>query len=170
MAGWTSSDINAAGLLGILNGNAASSGGPGPFYNASSTNSFSGDTIGVTLWSNTPTTATALTDTFAHNVYLAAGGQWVTGSEITGTGYTAGGMTLATKTETISGAVITFNAASLVWTITGTITTYGALLNDNTTTAKNVYCWNYFGGVQTVTAGTFTVNWNASGIFAVTCS
>jgi len=41
---------------------------------------------------------------------------------------------------------------------------------DNTIASKWVYCWNWFGGVQTVTAGTFTINWNASGIFAVTCT
>ena len=37
--------------------------------------------------------------------------------------------------------------------------------------AKYAYCWNYFGGAATIpSAGTFTINWNASGIFAITCT
>ncbi len=29
-------------------------------------------------------------------------------------------------------------------------------------------CYNYFGGAQSVTAGTFTIVWNANGIFRIT--
>jgi hypothetical protein len=29
-------------------------------------------------------------------------------------------------------------------------------------------CYNYFGGVNSVTDGTFTIVWNASGIFTIT--
>src|ERR1700761_311414 len=135
MSGWTSSDINAAGLLCIVNGNAATSGGPGPFYGASSTNSFSGDTVDVTLWSNTPTTATALTDTLAHNTYNGTGGQWLTSSELaTSGGYTQGGAALTTKTETLSSATATFTGANISWT-SATFTAYGAMLYDNTITA-----------------------------------
>ena len=172
---WSSSgtsDINAQGLLAMINGNAATSGSIGPFYGASSTNSWHTDTIMAALYGGSPTSVTALEDTLAHNAYGASGGQWITGSESSGTGYTAGGNTVGTKTETLTAAqpsVITFTGASpATWTITGTITSYGALVYDNTiSAAKYAYCWNYFGGVQTVTAGTFTVNWNASGIFAI---
>ena len=48
---------------------------------------------------------------------------------------------------------------------------YGCLVyNDTVTTpvADQGLCFNYFGGANSVTSGTFTVVWNASGIFAFT--
>lgn len=164
-------------MLSIVNGNANTSGAQVPFYTASATTSFHGDTVNVALYNGSPTSATASSDTLAHNVYLAAGGQWVTANEVTATGYTAGGVSIAgagAKTETFSGNVVTFTSTGTpTWTITsGGITSYGGLVYDNTiAAAKYVYCWNYFGGAATIpAAGTFTINWNASGIFAITCT
>jgi hypothetical protein len=46
--------------------------------------------------------------------------------------------------------------------------TFGCLVYDNTitagTVAKQGVSFHYFGGSQSVTAGTFTIIWNASGI------
>lgn len=170
MAGWTASNISTAGLHCIMNGNAATSAGDGPFYAASSTQSFSGDTVNAALYNNSVTTATASTDTLAHNAYLATGGQWVTANEITGTGYTAGGVAVTPKAETFSSNVATFTSSGTPQWTTASFTAFGALVYDNTITNKYAYCWNYFGGSQTVTSGTFTINWNASGIFAITCT
>jgi hypothetical protein len=174
---WSSSgtsDISTAGLLSIINGNATTSGSQATFYAASSTNYFNGDTVNVALYNGSPTSATALSDTLAHNVYKAAGGQWVSANEVTATGYTAGGVAVTPKTETFSSNVITFTSSGTPsWTITsGGITSYGCLVYDDTiSAAAYVYCWNYFGGAATIpAAGTFTINWNASGIFAITCS
>ena len=172
---WTASNINTAGLLAIINGNAVTSqagGTTGPFYGASTTNSYSGDTVNVTLWGTTPTTATASTDTFVHNTYLAAGGQWVTANELASSGgYTAGGIAVTSKTETFTTNVATFTSSATPQWTSATFTTYGAMIYDNTISAgKYVYCWNYFGGAQSVVSGTFTINWNTSGIFAITCS
>jgi hypothetical protein len=166
---WTNSDINAAGLNCILNGNAATSETFGPFYG--STQSFSGDTVNVALYGTTPTTATALTDTLAHNAYNGSGGQWVTANEVSGTGYTATGVAVTSKTETSAGTAIAkfTSTATPTWT-TATFTAFGCLVYDTTITNKYAYCWNYFGGSQSVTAGTFSITWNASGIFAITCS
>lgn len=134
-----------------------------------STGGFVANTVNVALYGTTPdTTVLARDDTAAHNVYLAVGGQWVTGNESTGTGYTAGGNTIgATKSiAEAAGVVLAKTTASPgvpVWTITGTLTaTFGCLVYDNTASPKIAYCWNYFGGSQTVTAGTFTVNWSSS--------
>lgn len=167
---WTSSDISAAGLNCILNGNAATSEGFGPFYG--STQSFSANTVNVALYGTTPTTATALTDTLAHNAYNGSGGQWVLANELASSGgYTQGGIAVTSKTETSAGTAIAkyTSTATPQWT-SASFTTYGCLVYDNTVTNKYAYCWNYFGGAQTVTAGTFTINWNTSGIFAITCS
>jgi hypothetical protein len=98
-------------------------------------------------------------------------GQWVTGGESTGTGYSAGGQALSTP-----GAVtfaldtgstsICYHASSLVWT-TSSFTAFGCLVYDNVisggTVAKQGMCYNYFGGSQTVTTGTFTINWATVG-------
>lgn len=161
-------------MLSIVNGNANTSGAQVPFYTASGTTSFHGDTVNVALYNGSPTSATASSDTLAHNVYLAAGGQWVTANEVTATGYSAGGVAVTPKAETFSGNVVTFTSSGTPsWTITsGGITSYGGLVYDNTiAAAKYVYCWNYFGGAATIpAAGTFTINWNASGIFAITCT
>lgn len=49
---------------------------------------------------------------------------------------------------------------------------YGAFVYDDTisggTVADQGVCFNYFGGAQSVTAGTFTVVWHANGIVRFT--
>lgn len=175
MAGWTASNISTAAMLAILNGNVVPSQGAatGPFYTVSSTNSFSGDVVNVALYGVTPTTLTASTDTLAHNAYGNAGGQWLTSSEITGTGYTAAGKIIdgaGAKTETFTSNVVTFTSTGTPNWTGASFSAYGGLVYDNTVANKYAFCWNYFGGIQTVTSGTFTINWNASGIFAVTCT
>jgi hypothetical protein len=168
---WTASNISTAAMLSILNGNANTSGAQVPFYTASGTTSFHGDTVNTALYNNSVVTATASTDTLAHNVYLAAGGQWVAANELaTAGGYTVGGVAVTPKTETFAGNVVTFTSSGTPQWTSASFSAYGCLVYDNTIATKYVYCWNYFGGIQTVTSGTFTINWNASGIFAVTCT
>jgi hypothetical protein len=48
---------------------------------------------------------------------------------------------------------------------------FGCLVYDDTLTtpvADQGICYNYFGGTQSVTAGTFTVVWAANGIWRLT--
>lgn len=48
---------------------------------------------------------------------------------------------------------------------------YGCLVYDDTLTtpvADQGICYNYFGGAQSVTGGTFTIVWHANGIFRFT--
>ena len=100
-------------------------------------------------------------------------GQWLSSSEITGTGYTAGGTALASKAFAIDtgSSSVCFTAANVSWT-TATITATGGLCYDDTitagTVAKQGMCFNYFGGSQSVTGGTFTVNWATPSGAAVT--
>ena len=64
--------------------------------------------------------------------------------------------------------VVTFTSSgSPQWT-TASFTAYGGLIYDTTTTNQAI-SWNYFGGAQTVTSGTFSITWNASGILTLTC-
>lgn len=166
--GWSASNLSGAGILAILNGNGATSGSVGPFYGASSTQNFHSDTVNAALYGTTPTPNKD--DTLAHNAYNGAGGQWVTANESTGTNYTPGGSALASKTETEATGTVTFDAADLSWATVTLSGVFGCLVYDNTVTNKYAFCWNYFGGSQAVTAGTFTVQWNASGIFTITIS
>lgn len=43
----------------------------------------------------------------------------------------------------------------------------GCLVYDTTLTNQGI-CFNYFGGAQSVTAGTFTIVWSANGLFRIT--
>lgn len=98
-------------------------------------------------------------------------GVWVTANEVTGSSeWVAGGRALASKTFTSPSAdVVMFDAADLTGTATITITAaFGLLVYDDTITAGTVadqgISYNYFGGSQTVTGGTFSVNFHANGI------
>lgn len=132
--------------------------------------SLSADTIDVALFGNSVTPdKTAVVTSTGYNT-----GTWTTGNEITGTGYSAGGTALGTKTFTIDtgSSSICFTAANPSWT-GATITAYGCLVYDTTitggTVAKQGLCFNSFGGsAQTVAAGTFTIQWATPASAAVT--
>jgi hypothetical protein len=110
----------------------------------------------------------AQSSTAALTQYNGAGSTWVTANEVTGTGYTAGGVAVAPVTWTQGTNVVTFTSSgSPQWTASS-FTAYGCLVYDTTTTNQAI-SWNYFGGAQTVTSGTFSITWNASGILTLTC-
>lgn len=132
------------------------------------------DTIKVALFGNsvTPsqTAASAATQ-------YGAGGTWTTGNEVintgtpTGTPWTANGLALANKSSSFSSVTYTFDADDKSGGTTDTITAaYGCLIYDDSATTPVVdqgICYLAFGGSNSVTAGTFTVSFNASGIFTV---
>jgi len=89
----------------------------------------------------------------------------ISANEISGTGYTAGGATLASQSVTV-GSTTYFDAADTAWT-SASFTAYHAAIYDTTNTSSLV-CSIDFGGAQTVTNGTFTIQWNASGIISLT--
>ena len=126
------------------------------------------DSIKVALYgstTNTPdqTVANTLTG------YNQATSQWVAANEVTATGWPAGGLALASRTSTNATNVYTFDAADTAGGTTDTVTNaYGVLVYNNTLTTKDGVCYNAFGGAASVTSGTFTVVWNASGIFTIT--
>jgi len=129
------------------------------------------DTIKVALYDNdiTPDQTVASANT-AYNA-----GQWTaSGNEVSDAAeWPATGQALGSVTSGFSSNVYTFDAADEV--SDGTSATlanvYGCLVYDDTITtpvADQGICYNYFGGVNSVTDGTFTVVWNASGIFSLT--
>lgn len=131
------------------------------------------DTVKVALFNNsvTPDRDAALTSTGFNT------GTWTTGNEVTdATNWVSGGRTLASKTFTTpSTGVFMFDAADLAGGGTVTLTNaFGCLVYDDTVTAgtggiaDQGVSFNYFGGAQSVTAGSFTVVWNANGIVRFT--
>jgi hypothetical protein len=129
------------------------------------------DAVKAALYNNTGTPDKDAT--LATAGYNAAASQWVVANEVIdtlNTNWVAGGRTLASKTLTNpTSGVFMFDAADL--TITNA---FGTLVYDDTITAgtggiaKEGISFNYFGGAQTVTNGTFTIIWNANGIFRIT--
>ena len=123
---------------------------------------YSTDAYKVALYGNTGTPDNTVT-TAALTEYNGVSSQWVTANEVVGTGYTAGGVAVSSPTWTQTSNVLTFTSAgSPQWT-TASFTAYGGLVYD-TTASNEGLSYNYFGGAQTVTAGSFTISWNASGI------
>lgn len=99
---------------------------------------------------------------------------FTTGNEVTdATNWVAGGRAIANMltTSPSTGVVMVDHddvAGGGVVTLTGF---YGSLTYDDTKTtpvADQAVCFNYFGGTQTVTAGTFTDVINANGLFRAT--
>ena len=90
-------------------------------------------------------------------------------NEITGTGYSAGGTTLTSPTAVITAGVVTLSAANAAWT-TATITARIAVIYKSTGTSSTSPLLGFvdFGADVTSTAETFTIAWDAAGIFTIT--
>lgn len=129
---------------------------------------YSSDAYKVALYSSNTMTPDNTVTTAALTEYNGTSSQWVTANEVSGTGYTAGGVSVSSPTWTQSTNVITFTSAGTPQWTSASFTAYGGLVYD-TTVLNEGLCYNYFGGAQTVTSGTFTINWNASGIATFTC-
>lgn len=131
------------------------------------------DVIKAALYDNdiTPDKDAALAST-GYNT-----GAWATsGNEVSdGTNWDAGGEPLTSKTITTpSSGVVMFDAADTPQS--GASCTlanvYGCLVYDDDisggTVADQGVSYHYFGGSQSVTAGTFTIVWHANGLFRIT--
>jgi hypothetical protein len=79
-------------------------------------------------------------------------------NETSGTGYTAGGLALTNIAPTTSGTTAYIDFDDAVWT-SASFTCAGALIYNDTEAGNNAVCVLSFGGDQTVTSGTFTIEW-----------
>lgn len=130
------------------------------------------DTFKVALYDNDITPSQDVTS--ANSAYNA--GQWVTtGNEVSETTeWPVGGRPLVSPTVNSATAATVFFDASDTASAGATAdlaNVYGCLVYDDTLTtpvADQGVCFNYFGGAQSVTNGTFTIVWHANGIFRFT--
>lgn len=127
------------------------------------------DTIKAALYNNSITPNK--NDTLANSAYNA--GQWLVANEQSGTNWASGGQTIAGIAVAGSSGTVSVTATNTASSGSTTLSSvYGCLVYDSTisggSVAKQGICYNYFGGAQAVTAGTFTIVWNASGIFTMT--
>lgn len=91
----------------------------------------------------------------------------------TGTGYSAGGPTLASQSYTQSSGVNTFTAANLTVAqdaSTGFTNGYYGILYDSTDAGKHAIAFVDLGGPVSIQAGPLVINWNGSGIFTETAA
>jgi len=89
----------------------------------------------------------------------------VSANEVSGTGYTAGGGTLDNCAVTEADPV-KLDCDDETWTITGSMSAYHAVIY-NTSNSDALTASFDFGGVKTATDGTFTIQWNASGVLTI---
>lgn len=101
----------------------------------------------------------------ASAAFTATDTAYTTTNEIAGTGYSAGGATLSGNAVAEGGTAV-FSASNSSWAAS-TFSAYFAVLYDQTP-CNTLICMIDFGGVQTVTAGTFTIQYASSGIIRLT--
>ena len=95
----------------------------------------------------------------------AATTAYSTSNEISGTGYSAGGVTLTSTTVGTSGTTAFFDADDPTWT-SASFTARGALIYNSTNSDKAIAVLN-FGGDFTVSSGTFRIVFPAAGTSAI---
>lgn len=126
----------------------------------------SADTLKVMLLSAYTVGTTQDTAQFVSDVLAVA-------TEASGTGYTSGGVTVASPTFTESGHVYTLTSGTNPSWSSSTITAAYALLYDSTPGSNStnpVLAYVDFGGNVSSSGGTYTLTINASGLLTVTGS
>ena len=89
----------------------------------------------------------------------------VSGAQATGTGYVAGGTTLAGKAVT-EAATTKWDATDVAWS-GSTITARHAVIYDDTVTDDQLVCSFDFGEDKSSVSGTFTIQWHTDGIITL---
>ena len=136
----------------------------------SMTTSFMGELLTATHnFGTAPTRGTSAADTFKGALYLASATinasttVYSSTGEVTGSGYSAGGVTVtnataptATNASTTAGVAYWTPSASLVYTSVTLTTAFDAVLIYNSSQSNKAVSVHTFGS-QTITSGTFTL-------------
>jgi hypothetical protein len=96
----------------------------------------------------------------------------VVANQVTGTGYTSGGITLANKTNIYNSStnVIVLDADDVTWASSTITARYAVIYNATPATDANRPLIGYvdFGSDQSSSNGNFTITWDSTGIVRVT--
>lgn len=129
------------------------------------------DTFKAALYNNTTTPDQNVT-TAVLSGYNGSGSQWVVANEVTdATNWPAGGRPLVSPAIDVSVAATCFFDAADTASVGATTTlaaVFGTLVYDTTLASTPGISYNYFGGTQSVTNGTFTIIWHSNGIWRIT--
>jgi hypothetical protein len=139
------------------------------------TTSFMGELMTATHnFGTAPVRASGATDTFKAALFLASATQnasttaYGTSGEVTGAGYSAGGVTVtfgtpptATNSSTTAGVAFVTPSASITYSGVTLATAFDAVLIYNSTQSNKAVSVHTFGS-QTITAGTFTLTMPAN--------
>jgi hypothetical protein len=152
---WTNSKLFTATVTDLMNNTTA--------VDANS------DTFKIALFTN----AITPDQTVASASTAFGAGVWAANEVFDAAEWATGGEALTGVTSSFSSNVYTFDAANTVSTGTSAtlVTFFGGLVYDDTIAApvaNQGWAYLYFGGTQTVTDGTLTVIYSASGISTLT--
>jgi hypothetical protein len=124
---------------------------------------YSGETLKIALF-NDATLTTGFVDDGSEDTYTEIAAAH---AEVTSTGYTAGGYTLANKTTGYDGSQDAYldNSVNPTWTGVTFTATHAVLYETATNKVRAIYD---LGGSKAVTTGTFTLILDAAGLLTVT--
>lgn len=127
------------------------------------------DTLGVSIESETLIAGLMVTDSEAPNFNTHDFRNDIT-AEVTGTGYTAGGVVLTSTEVTISGGVLTYDAADSAWsssTIANAMAEVIYVGRGGASSADELLALSDFVSAASSSGGTFTIQRSASGIWTI---
>jgi hypothetical protein len=126
------------------------------------------DTLGISLESETLVKVLMCTDTEAPNFDTHDFRNDIL-AEVTGTGYTLGGNVITTTEVTLSGGVLTYDAADTAWaasTIANAMAAVGYTNVGSAATDQLIWLSDFVTAASS-SNGTFTVQWAGTGIFTI---
>jgi hypothetical protein len=91
-------------------------------------------------------------------------------AEVSGTGYTTGGVVITSTELTLSSGVLTYDAADASWsssTISNAMAAVGYFARGGASSADELVFLSDFVSAASSSNGTFTIQWSASGIFTI---
>jgi hypothetical protein len=128
------------------------------------------DTLGLSLESETALKVAMITDSATPDFNAHDFWNDLEANEVSGTGYTANGATLTGTEVTVAAGVLTYDATDVAWTtstISNAMAGVGYFDRGGATTADELMFLSDFVTAASSSSGTFTIQWNASGIFTV---
>lgn len=128
------------------------------------------DTLGLSVESETTIDVAMITDSATPNFDTHDFWNDLEANEVSGTGYSAGGVALTGTEVTITGGTTVFDATDSQWatsTISNAMAAVGYFDRGGATTADELLFLSDFVTAASSSGGTFLISWHSSGIYIV---